>query len=153
MPKYDKYHPNYKKMYPGIEDMPEILAVLKKSDRKMEYMEVDIKRERFVQDQKACIARFLPSREDSYERILEDERLQFPCRGKSPEEVALCRLQNALLRNALEQLTEDEKYLIRLRYWHNLSQAETAAKLQVSQQVVSYREKRILGKLRKLLEK
>ena len=53
MAKHDKYHPDYSKLYPGIESRPEILAVLKQSDRKMKYIEVDLKTERPVYSKKA----------------------------------------------------------------------------------------------------
>ena len=48
MAKNDQYHPDYMKLYPGIEDRPDVLRVLKKTDRKMEYMEVEIKQEKFI---------------------------------------------------------------------------------------------------------
>ena len=38
MAKRDKYHPDYKKMYPGEDITPTVLSVLKQSDRKMKYM-------------------------------------------------------------------------------------------------------------------
>ena len=88
MAKYDKYHPNYKKLYPGVELTPEVLDVLDKSDRKMEYAEVDLKTERFVQDLEQGSAVFFPSREDSYDRLLEEER-QFTLDELSPEIVAI----------------------------------------------------------------
>ena len=31
---------NYENLYPGIEKYPDVLSYLKKSDRKMEYMEI-----------------------------------------------------------------------------------------------------------------
>lgn len=37
MAKRDKYHPDYKKMYPGEDITPTVLSVLKQSDRKMKY--------------------------------------------------------------------------------------------------------------------
>ena len=58
----DKYHPNYKELYPGIQNRPEILDTLKKSDRKMEYMEVDLKRGTFIYDGEKQIAKFIPIR-------------------------------------------------------------------------------------------
>lgn len=33
---------NYENLYPGIEKYPDVLSYLKKSDRKMEYMEIDL---------------------------------------------------------------------------------------------------------------
>ena len=69
----DKYHPNYKELYPGIQNRPEILDTLKKSDRKMEYMEVDLKRGTFIYDGEKQIAKFIPSREDSYDQMISED--------------------------------------------------------------------------------
>lgn len=38
MPRYNMYYPDYEKLYPGIEKRPDILRVLRASDRKMRYM-------------------------------------------------------------------------------------------------------------------
>ena len=46
------YYPDYEKLYPGIEKRPDILRVLRASDRKMRYMEKGLKSERSVWDQK-----------------------------------------------------------------------------------------------------
>ena len=72
MARRDKYHINYEKLYPGIEIPPEVLSVLRKGDRKEEYQEVDLKQERFVYDPETKTAYFIPGREDSYERLIED---------------------------------------------------------------------------------
>ena len=152
MAKNDQYHPNYKKLYPGIEDRPEILAILKKSDRKMEYIEVDLKTEQFIHDQEAEVALFLPSREDSYDRML-GEHQQFAHSGMTPEETLMHSVELDSLRKALELLSDDERHLIRLRYWCGFTQEETALKLELTQQAVSYRERRILQKLKKIMEK
>ena len=45
MSKKDKYLIDYKKLYPGVDIPPEVLDVLKKSDRKMMYVELDLKSE------------------------------------------------------------------------------------------------------------
>lgn len=152
MAKNDQYHPDYKKLYPEVELRPEILAVLKRSDRKMEYIEVDLKTERFIHRPKAKIAVFLPSREDSYDRMLGEDQ-QFAHSGMTPEETLVHSVELECLRNALELLPDDERRLIRLRYWCALTQEETALKLGMTQQAVSYRERRILQKLKKIMEK
>ena len=87
---YD-YNPDYKKLYPGIESRPDVLEVLIKSDRKMKYMEVEIKQEKFIYDADLEIARFLPSREDSSNR-LEENDVQFQADEDSTEEKAFHNL-------------------------------------------------------------
>lgn len=44
----NKYYPAYKKLYPGVEITPEILAVLRASDRQMRRFEEELKAEGFV---------------------------------------------------------------------------------------------------------
>ena len=39
------YRVDYLKIYPCLKERPDVLEVLKKSDRKMKYMEVDLKSE------------------------------------------------------------------------------------------------------------
>ena len=68
MAKRDKYHPDYQKLYPGVDLDAEVMRVLMQSDRKMRYLEVDIKRGKYLQDS----AVFVPTREDSLDR-LQDE--------------------------------------------------------------------------------
>lgn len=41
----DPYWVDYLKIYPCLKERPDVLEVLKKSDRKMKYMEVDLKSE------------------------------------------------------------------------------------------------------------
>ena len=112
MPKYDRYHPDYGRLYPEIQARPDVLSVLKKSDRKMEYMEVDIKQERFSYDPEGKVADLLPSREDSYDRLIEEEHHQFALDEPSPENMLLQEEELHLLRAALLLLTAEEKELI-----------------------------------------
>ena len=55
------------------------------------------------------------------------------------------------LHQALRELPEEEKKLMLLRYYKNLSQAKTAEILGMTQVKVSRREKKIIEKLRELL--
>ena len=61
----------------------EIYRVYQHYERKEEYFSYDLKREKFQKE----TASFLPSREDSYERLLEKDR-QFAASGVSVEEQA-----------------------------------------------------------------
>ena len=109
MARRDKYHINYEKLYPGIEIPPEVLSVLRKGDRKEEYQEVDLKQERFVYDPETKTAYFIPGREDSYERLIEDEKRQFSNEDPTPEEHLIRNIENELLRQAVALLKEDER--------------------------------------------
>lgn len=153
MARRDKYHINYEKLYPGIEIPPEVLSVLRKGDRKEEYQEVDLKQERFVYDPETKTAHFIPGREDSYERLVEDEKRQFSNEDPTPEEHLMRSIENELLRQAVALLKEDERQLILLRFWQECSKSQVAELLGLSQQAVSYRERNILGKIKKFLKK
>ena len=153
MARRDKYHINYEKLYPGIEIPPEVLSVLRKGDRKEEYQEVDLKQERFVYDPETKTAHFIPGREDSYERLVEDEKRQFSNEDPTPEEHLMRSIENELLRQAVALLKEDERQLILLRFWQECSQSQVAELLGLSQQAVSYRERNILWKIKKFLKK
>ena len=56
------------------------------------------------------------------------------------------------LHKVLDQLTSDERRLITMRYWDGITQERISKILGISQQMISYKEKRILMKLKKLLE-
>ncbi len=66
---------------------------------------------------------------------------------KDEHEVMLNRL---LLQQLLQALSEDERYLIKLRYFDNITQTETAKHLGISQVQVSRLEKKILEKMKKM---
>lgn len=82
----------------------------------------------------------LTSREDSSENDIPVE---------SPEESCAELLD---LNDALERLNDDERQLIRCRYFEFMTQCDTAKTLGMTQVQVSRREKGILLKLRKMLE-
>lgn len=145
MARFDQYYPNYEKLYPGVELTPKVLDCLRKSDRKMKYAEVDLKVEDFIGDQEKKIARFLPSREDSYDRLLEEEE-QFAQDEQSPESVALHKDELCRLRACLTLLSDCERRLIYALYFEGLSESALSARTGVSQQLVNYRKQKILGK-------
>ena len=152
MAKNDKYNPNYKKLYPGIEISPKILTALKQSDRKMKYIEMDLKTERFIHSQEKQTAIFLPSREDSYDRMCEEEYVQFTSDEDLPEDELLRNEKIQLLRAALLKLEPDEAALIRALFYSGISEREYARQLKISQKGVNKRKKKVLDKLRSILD-
>ena len=67
--------PDFRKIYPNASE--EVIAVLRKTERQMQYQEYDIKAERTVIDHKTQTVLVIPSREDSYERLVElDEQFE-----------------------------------------------------------------------------
>ena len=79
--------PDFRKMYPEASE--EVIAVLRTSERKMQYQEYDLKRARNIVDPKTGEKMTIPSREDSYERLQEMAagrvlRISPPRKGFSP---------------------------------------------------------------------
>lgn len=148
MPQYSEYYPNYEELYPGIEEHPDVLRVLRESDRKMRYMVEDLKIERFMVDQEKQIAVFLPSREtslDQTEEQLADERA-------SVEEQALRSVMIQLLHVALGTLTSPERELIHALYYEGVTERQLAQLIGVSQKTIHVRKKKALSKLRRFFK-
>ena len=116
----------------------------------MEYMEIDLKSGHYIYDLQRQRIHYLPGREDSFERLIEEEHIQFSS-GSSTENMIIQKMEYHDLICAISLLSKAEQRLIYLRYWMNKSQIETAVFLSLTQQGVSYREKKILHKLRSLL--
>ncbi len=89
MAKSNPYHPDYKKVYAGTYISPEVMRVLKQSDRKMEYMEVDIKRERKKRRKGKPIENYNQGKELSLDKFAEDDLVEFVSPELSPEEIAI----------------------------------------------------------------
>ena len=151
MAKNDPYHPDYRHLYPGIEDCPEILVVLKKSDRKMEYMEVDLKTERPLHDQAAGTTTFLPSREDSLDRLIDEGQTQFTTDELAPEEILLHNEEIHLLRAALAKLSPADAKLICALFYEGLSERQFSQQTGIPFMTIHNRKVRILKTLKKLL--
>ena len=152
MAKRDKYHPDYKKMYPGEDITPTVLSVLKQSDRKMKYMEVELKQGTFYQDPATQTAVFVPSREDSLERLQEEDKAEFPSTTLSPEDEAVHNDELDRLRKARKKLSPDEQALIRALFDDGLSEREYAQMLGISQKAVNKRWHKVRAKLQKFLK-
>ena len=141
--------PDFRKMYPEASD--EIIAVLRTTERKMQYQEYDLKMEQTIVDQTELTVEIIPSREDSYERLL-DMDMQFRDESASAEDLAIRNFQAQQLHKALSVLSEDERYLIDQLYFQEKTERELAAQLGVSQNAINKRRQRILERLRGLLK-
>lgn len=86
--------PDFRKMYPGASE--EVIAVLRTTERKMLYQEYDLKTEQTVIDEENQTVIVIPSREDSYERLMEAS-VQFAGEAPSTEEQVLRRIETEQL--------------------------------------------------------
>lgn len=70
----------------------------------------------------------------------------------SVEDIVVHQMMREKLHEGMKTLTESERALIIRRYWNGESQKKVAEVFHTSQQAISYRERKILAKLKKYLE-
>ena len=148
MAKRDKYNPDYKELYPGEKISPEVLKVLQQSDRKMKYMEIEIKHGVFRQDLSEKTATFAPTREDSLERLIYDEGMDFVSAAPSPEELTVHSDEIDRLCKAMKKLSPEEYTLIQAIFFENTTEETLAKQAGITQQGISKRLKAIYRKIR-----
>ncbi|PKM67307.1 MAG: sigma-70 family RNA polymerase sigma factor [Firmicutes bacterium HGW-Firmicutes-2] len=142
--------PNYRKMYPTATD--EMIAVLRKGERKLQYQSYDLKAEKFLMDEEKQQAIFIPSREDSLERLMEAE-VQFVDQDTNVEDDAIQKMMIQKLRYSLELLTAEEYELILALFFEGQTEREYAHNKGVYHNAIHKKKLRILEKLKNFLEK
>ena len=142
--------PDYKKMYPEAKE--EVINLLRTTERKMQYQEYDLKTEQTIISQEDQSITVIPSREDSLERLA-DQEVQFAGESESVEETVLRRLQYAQLHKAISLLPDDERELIDRLFFQDQTVREVAMDMGIYPNAVHKRKNRILGKLKKFFEK
>lgn len=142
--------PDFRKLYPEASE--EVIAVLRTTERKMQYQEYDLKAEQIIVNQEGQIVEVISSREDSYERLLELE-VQFREESAGTEELAIQNLQAEQLHKALALLSDDERYLMEQLYFKERTERELAKELGIYHNAVHARKKLILLKLKNILNK
>lgn len=140
--------PNYRKLYPAASE--EVIAVLRQSERKMQYQEYDLKTEKFAVNRDKQKAFFIPSREDSLER-LEEAEVQFWDENTNVEEAVIRTAMVKRLRESLKLLDAEEYELITALFYEGKSEREYAEQCCISRTTLQYRKYRILEKLKNIL--
>ncbi len=141
--------PDFKKIYPEASE--EVIAVLKTTERKMQYQQYDLKVEQTIIDEEKQTVAVIPSREDSYER-LKETAVQFMDQAPGPEELVIKRLEAERLHRTISCLPDDDQYLIRQLYFEGRTERDLAKELQLSQKGINKRKNRILSILRELMK-
>ncbi len=124
---------DYRKMYPDANE--DVIAVLRTSERKMQYQKYDLKTDQTVISQADQTITTIPGREDSLERLAEQE-VQFAAETESVEETVLRRLQYAQLHKALSLLPDDERELIDRLFFRGQTERGTTAKMRIYRKAV-----------------
>ena len=107
-----------------------------------------LKSERFRYDPDKRIAVLLPSREDSYERLL-NEGEEYACDEKPVEDMVL---DSIMVRQLLERMTADERNIVYLSYALDKSDDEASGSLGIPQDTYKSRKKAMLTRLRRFFD-
>ena len=134
-----------------IDVTDEIYTAYFKGKRKMSYFEKDLKSERVIKDKNGDIKKIIPSREDSLDRLLSDNKRQFSDDSESVESIIQNNDEIDKLHNALKQLSDDEWAIIKKLFYDERSERDVAKILGISQVAVNKRKHRILKKLKKII--
>ena len=127
-----------------VEVSDEIYKMLKKSDRRIRYVEEDLKQTRHIINKKKCTTREIPAREDSLDRLT---ALGFDFTDSTADfdEAVLIKI---MLDQALEKLSDEERYLITQLFYFGRTERSLAEELGVSQYTVNRNKHKILKKLK-----
>lgn len=135
-----------------VEVTDEVYRAYMQGDRKMRYFENDLKCERPVYGSNGEIKRVIPSREDSLDRLMEENARQFAANAESVEDVVFRKLAVDKLHTALLQLTKEERALIYALFYEEKTEREYAEQLGLYRNAVHVRKIKVLKKLKKLLK-
>lgn len=122
----------------------QVYRVYQHYERKEEYFSYDLKVEKFQKE----TATFLPSREDSYERLLAKDK-QFATSDQPVEEQAV---SSVWLEGLLECLSEDERIILHKLYFEDKSERIVSMELGISKTALHQRKVKLLQKLKIFLE-
>ncbi|MDD6990120.1 sigma-70 family RNA polymerase sigma factor [Ruminococcus sp.] len=135
-----------------IEVTNEVYIAYTKGQRKMKYFEKDLKVEHVFKDKNGNITGVIPSREDSLERLMNDNSIQFYDVSKSVECSAQINDDVENLHIAMQELTTEELNIIKMLFYDEMTERDTAKILGISQAAVNKKKHRILKKLKKIIK-
>lgn len=135
-----------------IEITDAVYEAYMKGDRKMRYFENDLKAERILLDEDGQIKQIILSREDSLDRLMDDNAEQFSDRHESVEDMVLRKISVERLHTALSTLSEKERELIETLFFEEKTERDVASAMGISQPAVHKQKNKILKKLKLFLE-
>jgi len=122
-----------------------------RSRRRIDYYEHDIKTEVAIRDENGEIIGYMPSKEDSLDRILESGA-DFCDDGESVEDLVIKKLMAEKLKQCLLLLEPDERRLIDELFFNGKSERQMSVQTGIHNMTIHSRKQKILAKLRKLME-
>jgi len=139
----------------NVEVSEEIYKVYATSERQMEYMEFDLKRDRVLQDEKGKAIRnedgqpvTLPEREVSLEKLL-DEGWDCAAMELLPEAEVIGQIELNTLRQGLDSLDTNERKLINALFFEGMTERGYAQRIGMTQKAINKRKHKVFIKLRK----
>lgn len=129
-----------------------VYAAYMQGDRKNRYFENDLKMERVIRNKDGSIKEILPSRENSLDRLMDDNAAQYADAHESVEDAAFRRITAETLYAALEKLSAAERALMIAVYFDGKTERDLAMVIGISQPAVHKQKNRILKKLKVFLE-
>lgn len=134
----------------AIEVTPEVYDVYYRAERKERHFMHELKAGRSRIDKVTGEKIFLPSLEDSYDRLVEAS-LQFGNYTYDLEEEVLSNLMVDRLNQAIATLNVDEAEIIRKLYYEEVSEVRLAKMLGIPRTTLHDKKVRILEKLHRML--
>lgn len=135
-----------------VEVSEEVYTAYMKGDRKIRYFESDLKTERTILDKDGHVIRIIPSREDSLDRLMDDNAAQFADQHESVEDEVFRKLSIEQLYKALARLNEAEQRLVYALFFSGQTEQQFGQALGITQQAVHKQKDKILRKLKFFLE-
>lgn len=131
----------------------EVYEMYHKAARKAQYFTKELKYWKFKVDAKNERVLYIPAREDSLDRLMDDNGEQFSDTSVHVEDEACFAIMCDALHQALSQLDAQERELIQALYFEQKTERQWAAEIGVPRMTMHDQKVRILEKLKKLLEK
>lgn len=133
----------------AVEVSDEIYEILKKSDRRIKYVEHDLKETRYIINQKNATVKEIPAREDSLDRLTALGK-DFADSAADFDEAVLRKI---MLDQALEKLSDEERYLITQLFYFGRTERDLADELKIPQRTLHDKKRKILCKLHEIIKK
>lgn len=130
----------------------EVYREFYRGEDKERYFMGKLKKGRTTVNQDTQEIRYIPSRELSYEQLVEQD-WQFAASDISVEDKVVKAAMIEKLQSILHNLTAEEMALVEELFYLEKTEREAAKRFAVSQNTIHYRKNKVLEKLRKLIEK
>ena len=132
----------------AVEVSEEIYEYLVKSDRRIRYVEKDLKRNTYIIDSAIEKVTVIPKREQSLDGLTELGK-DFSDSASDFQDGTILKI---MLDEALAKLSDEERYLITQLFYFMRSEKDMAAEMNVTRRTISNRKRKILFKLRSFID-